>query len=87
MSDLPGVALVIAAVGVFVTTITAAIASLVTLRRAGRIQHEVKTWNELTIGQYTEATETRRISNIPLDDRTPREDRHMAGDVLRDEET
>ena len=39
--------------------------------------HEVKTMNELTIGQLGEAAETRRIQEKPPEDRTTREGRHV----------
>lgn len=69
--DWQGMALFLTALGTFITTI-------VTLRRTGKIQHEVKTMNEMTLGQLGEASETRRIEGIPEGDRTAREDRHMA---------
>jgi len=96
-SKLSDTALVIAASGVCFTAHVAGIVAIAGFRRQGntlrtavrieagvsKVHQEVKTFNELTIGQLGEADETRRIGDIPLEDRTPREDRHMAGDVLR----
>lgn len=68
--DYEGLALLIGA-------LSAAITGIITVIRTGRIHQEVKTMNELTIGQLGEANETRRIEQIPPGDRTAREDRHM----------
>ena len=46
------------------------------------VHHEVKTFNELTLGQLGERTETRRINEIEPIDRTNQEDRHLAMDTL-----
>lgn len=40
------------------------------------VLHEVRTMNELTIGQLGEAAETRRILDKPPEERTTRETRH-----------
>jgi biopolymer transport protein ExbB/TolQ len=40
---------------------------------------EVRTHNQLTIGQLADNTETRRIQEIPKEDRTAFEDAHLAG--------
>jgi len=42
-----------------------------------QIHEEVRTMNELSIGQLGEAAETRRISEIPKEDQTSREKRHV----------
>lgn len=42
-----------------------------------QVLHEVKTMNELTIGQLGEAEETRRIESKPPAERTSREKRHV----------
>ena len=82
MSDL---AVVITAIGGAFAAVIGAIASLIAVLRTGQIHREVRTMNELTIGQLGEAGETRRIAEIAPADRTAREDRHMAGDILRDD--
>lgn len=67
-----------AGIGILIGAISTAIVGIGTFIRTGRIQHEVRTMNELTIGQLGEAAETRRIEQIPTDERTPREGRHIA---------
>jgi hypothetical protein len=44
---------------------------------AAGIRKEVKTYNELTLGQLGEAEETRRVQNKAPEDRTSRENRHL----------
>ena len=48
----------------------------------GQVHHEVKTFNELSLGQLGERIETRRINEIEPKDRTSQEDRHLAMDTL-----
>ena len=58
-----------------VSIIGAVFAGLATLR-SGQVHREVRTMNELTLGQLGEAAETRRINDKPEDERTTREKRH-----------
>jgi len=67
----------ILALSTLITSLAAAIIALITVVRAGQIKAEVKTMNEMTLGQLGEATETRRIDDIPVAERTPRETRHI----------
>jgi len=53
------------------------------IRQVKAVKHEVKTMNESTIGELGAADEARRIRDIPADQRTPKEDRHI---VAADEE-
>lgn len=72
---------IITALATLVAALTAAIISIRNGQKSDRIHNEVKTMNELTIGQLGEATESRRIAKIPKADRTARETRHIEGDV------
>lgn len=71
-------ALLVTAIGTAIAAIVAACASLVAALRIQNVHHEVKTMNELTLGQLGERRETRRIENVEPDDRTAQERRHMA---------
>jgi cell division protein FtsL len=42
------------------------------------VAEQVKTMNSLTVGQMADATESRRIADIPKEDRTKEEDKHIA---------
>jgi len=64
--------------------VSAAIVSIIGALRVGGVKKEVtgvkqelKTSNELTLGQLGANTETRRIEEIPFQDRTAQEDRHI----------
>jgi hypothetical protein len=68
---------------VIISSITTGIVAIVTAIFAGlgllkskQVHNEVKTMNELTLGQLGEAQETRRILDKPADERTTRESRH-----------
>lgn len=50
--------------------------------RAGKVQKEVKTFNELTIGQLGEKNESRRITKIDPEERTQQEQRHLAMEII-----
>ena len=67
---------VAALIGALSSAIAAA-ASLANGRRGKQIHQEVRTMNELTLGQLGEAVETRRIEEIRPADRTAQEDRHL----------
>lgn len=71
-------ALLIGSIGTLVAAIAAAVASVIAVSRTGQIHNEVKTMNELTIGQLGERSETRRITAIEGQDRTAQERRHLA---------
>jgi len=75
--DLPGVALVLGALGVLVTTVTTAVLAILTFRRAGQIHGEVRTMNETTIGQNSANRLTDQIEEKPHDERTAQEQRHL----------
>lgn len=76
-SRLSDTALVISAVGLFVTTTTAAVVSVLTFLLAKEVKTEVKTMNGLTIAQMADATETRRVDAIPPADRSEIEQEHI----------
>ena len=73
--------------GEIVTLIGAVAAAVVSIIGAWRVNNvknevagvkqELKTSNELTLGQLGANTETRRIEEIPFQDRTAQEDRHI----------
>lgn len=44
----------------------------------GEVAHEVHTLNNLTLGQASDATESRRIEAIPAADRTAAEAHHVS---------
>lgn len=50
----------------------------VALWQVRRIDREVKTFNDLTLGRASDATETRRIEDIEPADRTAKEWEHLA---------
>lgn len=54
-----------------------AIVQIINAFKVKDIKNELKTMNESTLGQLGEANEARRISHIPLEERTPQEKRHM----------
>jgi hypothetical protein len=70
VTDFTGIALVIAALGVAIPSIIAAI-------NATRAHNEVKTLNAKTVGVLAGEQETRRIAHKPLDERTPSDQRHL----------
>lgn len=79
--DFPGIALVIGALGLFVTTIVTAVVNL-RATRAGTaatkaVHAEVVTLNDKTAGQLLADTETRRVEGISHDDRTALEQKHL----------
>jgi len=64
--------------------LTTSIVTIITAIKAQQIKsetvavkQELKTFNEMTVGQSIEANEARRIAEIPLEERTPKEKRHM----------
>jgi hypothetical protein len=67
----------ISAISVLIASIAAAVASIIAALRAGNVHKEVKTMNELTLGQLGERQETRRIEDIPMEDRSAQETRHV----------
>ena len=84
INDTVGISILITAVTTAIVTIIAAIFSGLAMLRTGRVvtkveavHEEVKTHNELTLGQIGERTETRRISEINPIERTEQEQRHM----------
>ena len=66
------------ALSTLIAALSSAVVAVITVLRVGAVKNEVKTMNELTLGQLGEATETRRIDEIPADERTARESRHVA---------
>lgn len=69
----------IVGLGALITSSAAAIVSIITaLKQVPGVRRELKTMNELTLGQLGEAEETRRIDKIPYEDRTAQEARHVA---------
>lgn len=77
-SRLADTALVIAALGIFVTSTTAAWISVKTHK-------EVKTMNGLTMAQMADAGETRRIDAIASIDRTAAEQQHLDAEPRTEE--
>jgi hypothetical protein len=75
--DYAGIALLVSAVGIAIASVVGAVAALLAAHRAGRVVQEVRTLNELSLGQLGAATETRRIDEIDPSDRTAQETRHM----------
>ena len=76
--DYVGLATLVTAIG---TTAVAVVAAI----RAGRADKGIRTMNELTVGELAAADETRRIQGISPGRRTPREVRHVTGDVTGDD--
>jgi hypothetical protein len=81
--------IVIASIGL-VLGVAATVAAIVSAIFASRavgvaslVHHEVRTMNELTIGQLGEAEETRRILAKKPTDRTSRESRHTDASMER----
>lgn len=72
-TDLAGVALVIVAVGSLVTAIGGVVVGVM----VNRVHREVRTGNELRIGELAAAAETERVEKIPHDERTAQEQRHI----------
>lgn len=69
-----GVALVLAAaIGAAPAIVTARALS----RKVDAVHKEVKTYNEGTVGMNSAAAETRRIEEIPHDERTATEQHHV----------
>lgn len=66
-----------AGVAVLVAALSAAIVSIGTFVRAGRIHNDVKTMNESALGELGAAAETRRVEAIPRAKRTVKEQRHV----------
>lgn len=79
-TDYTGLGILIAAIGSSIASVIAAAAGLVAARRTRRVEHEVRTMNELSLGQLGEAQETRRVEAIEPQDRTARETRHLEHD-------
>lgn len=81
MSDAAPVILAISTLVVAITGLLGAITiMIVNLRATRKVQREVQTLNEQTIGQLGAAEETRRIRDILPGERTPREERHLKGE-------
>jgi len=85
ITDVSIVIVVSSITGGIVSIIGAIFAGLAMLR-AGHVQKEVRTFNELSIGQLGGKGETRRIEAIDPVDRSDQENRHMAMDVLDPEQ-
>jgi len=69
-----GTAIVLAAT---IPTVIVAVEHYLTRRSVGRVEQQVTTLNESTIGQLAAAAETRRAEDIPHDRRTAQEQRHI----------
>jgi len=89
ISDTAELTIVIGVITSSIVTIIGAVFAGLASVRAGRIDtkvdkvhSEVRTFNELTLGQLGERIETRRINEIDPIDRTGQEDRHLAMDTL-----
>jgi hypothetical protein len=64
---------------ILITSSAAALVSIITaLKQIPAVKKELKTMNEMSLGQLGEAQETRRIDKIPFEDRTAQEARHVA---------
>lgn len=72
-TDLAGVALVIVALGSLVTACGGTYIAV----KLNAIHTEVKTGNELRLGELAAAEETRRAERIPHDQRTAQEQHHI----------
>jgi hypothetical protein len=70
-------AFAITAIGGAIAAVVGAVFAGIATLRTGRVHREVRTMNELTLGQLGEAAETRRISDKPDNQRTTRERRHI----------
>lgn len=70
VADYTGIAVLVAACGGFLGSVTASIIALKGYR-------ETRTGNETRSGQLMANAETRRIEQIPHDDRSPTEQRHV----------
>jgi hypothetical protein len=76
-TKLGDVAQIVREVGTLVGVVVTAVTTFVVLRRTKEVHTEVRTWNESTIGENSAANESRRIEDIPRDDRTSQEQRHV----------
>ena len=85
ITDPVGIGILIAATAGSLVSIIGAVFAGVAMLRTGKVQKEVKTFNELTLGQLGERTESRRISEIEPAERTAQENRHQAMEIARDE--
>jgi hypothetical protein len=81
MIDYSGIAVLIASIGAFVGV---CVTGYVSIKGINGIKHEVKTMNESTIGQLAAREETRRAEDIPHDQRTAREQRHISSSPAAD---
>lgn len=61
-----------------IAALIAAVGSFVNGRKIDKVNTEVKTANSLSLAQLGDATESRRISDIPVKDRTDLEKAHVA---------
>jgi len=89
ITDAIGIGILIAASAGGIVSIIGAIFAGIAMLRTGRVDtkvdnvnEQVKTFNELSLGQLGGRNETRRIDEIDPVDRTDQEKRHMAMDVL-----
>lgn len=69
-----GLAIVLAAV---ISSVVIAIEHTLTRRSVRVVDGKVDTLNESTLGQLAAERETRRVEDIPHDDRTAQEQRHV----------
>lgn len=67
----------VTATAALVTSLGILASTLLNARRIKEVKHEVKTANSLTLAQLGDATETRRIDEIPPGDRTSDEKEHI----------
>lgn len=72
-TDLNGIALIIVALGSFITAVGGVVVAIM----VNRVHREVRTGNELRMGELEAARETRRVEEIPHDERTAQEQRHI----------
>lgn len=78
--DYTGIGILVAACGTALASVIGALAALLAAHRAGHIEREVRTMNELSLGQLGNAQETRRVEAIDPGDRTAQETRHLDTD-------
>jgi hypothetical protein len=84
--DFVGIALVITALGTVTTPFIVAYYGRKNEKSTTAVHDEVKTINAQSIAQLADATETRRIEEIPVIDRSKMERSHMRSVETHNEE-
>lgn len=60
-----------------ISAVTAAVVAIIGALRGNQVHRELRTLNSKSIGALAGEDETRRIRDVPVEDRTPGEQRHL----------